>query len=64
MTSDRPETPDADVYQVVRRLNAHVGTSCRRGAGGSRDSTSPHGWAEGVAPDRTAEGRIRAAYRA
>lgn len=63
MTDQGPGAPDPDIHEIVRRLNAYLGTTVVAALARSRDSRSPRGWAEDVTPALDAEQRIRAAYR-
>jgi hypothetical protein len=63
VTDQGPDTPEPEIHEIVRRLNAHLGTTVVAALAGSRDSRSPHAWAEDVTPAHDAEQRIRAAYR-
>lgn len=41
MTDQGPDTPDPDIHEIARRLNAQLGTTAFVAMAASRDSRSP-----------------------
>lgn len=58
-------TTRMNIHDLVRDLNANVGTTVVQTMAGSKDRTSPHKWAkpDGPEPRPDVEARLRLGYR-
>lgn len=59
------DTTRMNIHDLVREMNAHVGTTVVQTMAGTKDRTSPHKWAkpDGPEPRPEVEARLRLGYR-